>query len=29
MKNTATDILAYVERKKDNKEWFDDSADNC
>jgi dihydroneopterin aldolase len=29
MKNTATDILGYEERKKDNKEWFDESADNC
>jgi len=29
MKNTATDILGYEERKKDNKEWFDENADNC
>ena len=29
MKNTAIDILGYEERKKDNEEWFDESADNC
>jgi hypothetical protein len=28
MKNI-TDILGYEERKRDNKEWFDESADNC
>jgi hypothetical protein len=28
MKNTAIDILGYEERKKDNKEWFDENVDN-